>query len=323
MKKLLEVLLGLVLMVVLMGAGGLAWATTRVNRTLSRQITTHAVGFPIPFPLPADEIARLESDGVDPERVALDRAVERGRHLVEARYACVECHGRDFGGGVMVDDPLIGRLLGPNITEGQGSRSLGFEPSDWDRVVRHGLRSDGTPALMPSEDFQGMSDQELSDIVAYLRSQPPVDNSVPPLKWGPLGRVLLATGQIPLSADVIPSHAAAHEVYPPEAAVSVEFGRHMAGICMGCHQADFSGGKIPGAPPDWPAAANLTPHTDGLAEWSYPDFVRALREGRRPDGTAVRAPMSDMSPYAANMTDTELDALWMYLRSLPAKPSGR
>ena len=41
-----------------------------------------------------------------------------------------------------------------------------YEPADWDRIVRHGLLSDGRPAAMPSEDFQMMSDQELSDIIA-------------------------------------------------------------------------------------------------------------------------------------------------------------
>lgn len=30
--------------------------------------------------------------------------------------------------------------------------------------------------------------------------------------------------------------------------------------CTGCHGAHFGGGAIPGAPPDWPAARNITPH---------------------------------------------------------------
>ena len=51
------------------------------------------------------------------------------RHLVEARYGCGECHGRNFGGGVMIDNPAIGRLLGPNLTTGKGSVTSGFRIS--------------------------------------------------------------------------------------------------------------------------------------------------------------------------------------------------
>jgi hypothetical protein len=46
-------------------------------------------------------------------------------------------------------------------------------------------------------------------------------------------------------------------------------------------------------------------------------FTTALREGKRPDGTALRSPMTNIMPYARNMTEVELEALWAYLRSLP------
>jgi hypothetical protein len=85
----------------------------------------------------------------------------------------------------MIDDPMIGRLLGPNITGGEGGRTADFGPADWDRIVRHGIQPDGHPAFMPSEDFRSMSDQELSDIIAYVRSRPTVDATVPPPAPGP------------------------------------------------------------------------------------------------------------------------------------------
>ena len=37
----------------------------------------------------------------------------------------------------------LGRFLGPNLTTGQGSRTLDYEPADWDRIVRHGVLPDG------------------------------------------------------------------------------------------------------------------------------------------------------------------------------------
>jgi mono/diheme cytochrome c family protein len=247
--------------------------------------------------------------------------MERGRHLLGSRYACLECHGANLGGGVMVDDPMIGTLLGPNITAGRGSRTLNYTAADWDRAVRHGVKSDGTPAAMPAEEFQRMSDQELSDIVAYIRSLPPVDTTVPTPSLGPLGTVLVALGELPLAADVIADHHGAHADVPPEATVSVEFGQHLAATCAGCHRGNFTGGPVPGGDPSWPPAANLTPHSDGLAGWTYDQFASTLRAGTRPDGTALREPMTLVMPFAQRMRDVELQAIWLYLQSLPPKPS--
>jgi mono/diheme cytochrome c family protein len=254
--------------------------------------------------------------------LARDRALERGRHLVESRYACMGCHGQGLGGGVMIDDPAIGRLLGPNLTGGKGSHTAGFRPADWDRIVRHGILRDGRPSLMPSVDFQRMSDQELSDLVVLVQSQPPVDKDVPRVTLGPVGKVLVATGKLVLSADAIAAHGdPPHAVSPPESAPTVEFGRHLAATCMGCHGQNLAGGPIVGGDPSWPPAVNLTPHPEGLARWTSAQFARAIREGKRPDGTALRSPMSGVVPYAAKMSNVEVEALWMYLQSLPAVAS--
>ena len=184
------------LILILVAGGGHIWASRASARVLSRTFTVPSADFPIPFPLTEEEIAEAGLAAEDIDQVALDRAIERGRHLIQARYACGECHGDDFSGGIMIDDPMIGSLLGPNLTLGEGSRTSGFGAADWDRVVRHGVLSDGRPGLMPSEDFQKMSDQELSDIVAFIRSRPPVDNVVPPVRFGPIGKVLIATGRL-------------------------------------------------------------------------------------------------------------------------------
>jgi mono/diheme cytochrome c family protein len=125
-----------------------------------------------------------------------------------------------------------------------------------------------------------------------------------------------------LSTDLIAANGGApHAVNPPESAPTVEFGRHMAATCMGCHGQDLAGGPIVGGDPAWPPAANLTPHPAGLARWSSAQFAHAIREGKRPDGTALRLPMSEVVPYAAKMSDVEVEALWMYLQSLPALAS--
>lgn len=322
MKLLLKIVVVLVGLVVLIAGAAVVWSTIASSRARSRTIETHRVDVPIPYPAADDDPAVAGLDAQARRELERTRAVERGRHLVEARYVCVECHGRDFSGGTMIDAFPIGRLLGPNLTTGRGGRTAAYTPSDWDRIVRHGVLPDGRPAYMPSEDFQAMSDQELSDVVAYVQSFPPVDNEVPASSLGPLGKVLLATGQLYFSADRI-THQATHPVHPPPAEATADFGRHLAMVCTGCHKPDLSGGPITGGDPSWPPARNLTPHPDALGPWTYDQFVRALREAVRPDGTAIREPMALIKPYAQKMTDVELQALWAFLRSLPAIEPGR
>lgn len=317
MRTAVRVLIVAVVLLLVAGGTFYLWASVSADRILARTYEVHMMDFPIPFPLTEEESEAWEISPDEAERLAQDRARDRGRHLVEARYACSECHGADFSGGVMVDAFPIGRLLGPNLTGGEGGRTAGYTAADWDRIVRHGLLPDGRPATMPSEDFQLMSDQELSDIIVYLESQPPVDNVVPPVKLGPLGKVLLATGQLHLSVDLIEEHDVAHATLPPPTEVSLEFGRHLVGVCTGCHGQDLTGGPIAGGDPSWLPAANLTPHEDGLAGWSYEDFVRAMREARRPDGSEIGLPMTLVAPYAERMTEVELQAMWIYLQSLP------
>ena len=94
-------------------------------------------------------------------------------------------------------------------------------------------------------------------------------------------------------------------------------------MCIGCHGATLSGGKIPGAPPDWPAAANLTParrQRDGALSRRARPFIAMLRTGKRPDGSAV----SPVMPFAAlkELNDTDVQAIYLHLKRLPV-PTGQ
>lgn len=266
--KALGLVLGLVFVLVLLGFG---WASLRSSQLMARTFETHPVR--------------------EPGAASFEESVERGRHLLDARYACRDCHGEELGGGTMVDAFPLGTILGPNLTSGEGGVVADFTFADWDRIVRHGVLSDGRPALMPSVDFAEMSDRELSDIVAYLGTLTPIDNRVPAPKLGPLGRILVATGNLPFSADRLAARER-HLVDPPAAEVNEEFGAHLAAVCTGCHGQQLSGGPIPGGDPSWLPASNLTPHEEGLAGWTFDDFARSLRDGVRPDGTVLAAPMT-------------------------------
>lgn len=317
MKKLLKILGVLIAVLVVVVLGVYVWAGIATNRLRAQTFETHSVDFPIPFPIDAAEVAASGLTEDAARQLAQQRAVERGKHLITARYTCTACHSQNFGGGVMVDAFPIGSLLAPNLTLGAGSRTTEFQPRDWDRIVRHGVLKDGHPAVMPSEDFQHMSDQELSDIISYIRSLPPVNNTVPRSTFGPLGKVLVATGHMKFSASVIASHTAPHPARPPVESASAEFGKHLASVCTGCHGLDFSGGPITGGDPSWPPARNLTPDATGLNGWTYDQFATALTKSQRPDGTALRPPMTFLAPYGQNMTEVERHALWAYLQSLP------
>lgn len=322
MTKLLKILGGIVVLLFLVALGVYLWAGAATNRVLSTTHEVHAVEFPIPFPLDPAEVQTLGIGAEEAQQLATARAIERGRHLVSARYPCIACHGENFGGGTMVDAFPIGSLLAPNLTSGPGGVTAGFTPADWDRIVRHGVLRNGRTAIMPSEDFLEMSDRELSDIASYIRSLSPVDRTVPQSTFGPLGKVLIATGQIMPAALKI-DHTSTHKTVPPEETASVEFGKHLAATCVGCHRPDYSGGPIAGGDPSWPPARNLTPSAEGLQGWTYEQFVTAMRQGIRPDGTALRAPMSEVVPFFQRATDTEVQALWQFIQGLPPTATGR
>ena len=328
---------GVLGVLIVCGAGAYVWASSSASTKLAAMHDVHRVDFPIPFPLTDSEIEALRAEhsamakptkgadvlaGVDLNAIATERAVARGKHLVEATYGCGECHGADFGGGVMVDDAAVGKILGPNLTTGTGSRTLKYTAADWDRMVRHGVKPDGTGSPMPSKDFFSMSDQELSDIVSYIRTMPPVNKEVPSVALGPVGKMLVATGGFVISADQHPTkHVIEHAKVPPPAVADATFGKHLAQTCSGCHRDNFAGGPMISGAPDWPPAANLTP--TGLAGYTYEDFVRVMREGKRKNGAALLEPMASMPKFAKNMTEVEMQALWAYIKDLPPTPTNK
>ena len=307
------------------------WAYQVAMSRYEKQWTVHKAEFPIPFPLSNEELSALRAErilagapaenpfaGADLQTVALERAIQRGRHLVDSRTSCDGCHGKDFGGQTIIDVAVLGHWVAPNLTSGEGSVTKGFTANDWDRAVRHGVRRNGQSSSMPSGDFINLSDHELSDIVAYIRSLPPANRDQGAVKFGPVFAFLIATKDDSLSAFKI-DHEKPHAVEPPVEAPSVELGQHIAQVCRGCHGPQLSGGKLQGDP-DMPVVANLTPHETGLKGWSERDFFRALREGKRKDGSAIN-PMMPWKAYG-QMSDTELKAVWAYLQTVPPMEKG-
>ena len=213
----------------------------------------------------------------------------------------------------------MGLMSGPTLTSGEGSVTKNYQIVDWVRSLQHGVNPAGRPlVLMPSEEFSHLTEEDLGDVIAFVKSVPPVNRASTPVRLGPVARGLVVAGKFPLSVDKI-DHSAAHAVAITPAA-SVEYGHYLSVSCIGCHNPNFSGGKIAVGPPDWPPAANLT--TDEHSEfksWTEADFINALRTHKKPNGQQLD---KVMPVVFGEMSDTELKALFAYLRSLPPKSTG-
>lgn len=260
---------------------------------------------------------------------AADTPVERGEYLVRGPAACGNCHtpfgpdGFDMGkelGGRLVEKLDIFTAIAPNITP--GGRVAGWTDEELARAIREGIRPDGSVIgpPMPFPMYRGLSDSDAMAIVAFLRTLPAVDHDpgrsvynipLPPAYGPPVGSV----------ADI-------------PRGVTVEYGEYLAGPvahCMECHtpfgpegpllETDLGRGGFEFHGP-WGVsiAANLTSHEDGLAGWTDDELKAMIVSGKRPDGTPMLPPMP--YGYLARMTDEDLSAIVMYLRTLPPLPNG-
>ena len=259
----------------------------------------------------ADEALPLPTDAA---------SLAEGQRLVTMR-GCSDCHTPDFGGQVFIDDPMLGTIATANLTAGQGSATAGYTVADWERAIRHGVGPDGRGLLiMPSYEYAGLSDEQVAQMIAYLQTVPPVDRVAVEPVLKPVGRALFLAGQLPLLPAEMIDHTMGHVAAVP-AAASAEYGAYLSTTCTGCHQPNLAGGVVPGSAPGDPQSANLTP-AGNLGHWTLDDFKTALRGGTTPEGK-VLDPAVMPWPIAAQMTDVELEALWLYLQSLPpASPAG-
>jgi mono/diheme cytochrome c family protein len=242
-------------------------------------------------------------------------SVERGKYLFSSR-GCVDCHGSAGTGRTFVDDGGL-VIAGPNITTGPGGVVAAYQPVDWVRSIRHGVNPQGRPLMiMPSEDYNRFTDDDLASLVAYIRLLPPASGQGAVVKLPLPVKALYGYGAIHDAAARI-DHSLPPQQPVPEG-VTLAHGQYVANMCIGCHGVNLAGGKIPGGPPDWPPAAKLTPG-EGSVMGLYPSaeaMIAMFRSGKRPDGTAIQ-----VMPFGSlgQMSETDLRALYLYLKALPGK----
>ncbi|MFB6347177.1 MAG: c-type cytochrome [bacterium] len=293
-----------------------------VAYTLAALLVLAVVGYSVMSYRVYQRTSRHYDISVDVPQVKHTKAmIDRGRHVARIR-SCADCHGANYGGETFIDDPLMGSYTGSNLTSGEGGVADDYEVRDWARAIRHGLGPDSKPLIfMPSYEFDNIGDKDLAALIAFFESLPPVDNRPSAIRIGPMSKFLYLTGGLPqlVSAEIIDHEK--QRVPAPEPAVSLQYGKYLASSCKGCHGENLSGGPIPGVPPSWPRAPNLTPHETGLADWTYDEFVTMMRKGKTPGGRTVNSQYMPWKNFR-HMSDTEVKALWTYLESLEARPTG-
>ncbi|RVT86768.1 cytochrome C [Rhodobacteraceae bacterium CCMM004] len=261
-----------------------------------------------------------------PPAALADGDVDRGAYLVNTVMACGNCHTPMGPDGIVAEQNLAGRLveqtehftaIAPNITP--AGRVADWTDAELGRAIREGIRPDGSLVgpPMPYKAYRAISDDDLAAIVAHLRTVPAVENDPGTSDY-----------RIPLPPAYGPP---LETVSAPAPGVTVDYGAYLTALahCMECHSPMTPQG------PDWDegyarggfafhgpwgtvVSPNLTDHPDGLAGYSDAEVERMIVDGVHPDGSPMLPPM----PYAflAGMKAEDLDAIVLYLRSIPGAP---
>lgn len=273
-------------------------------------LVTVAVG--VLYAMSGLRIRKTYDIAVAPLLIPMDSAaIARGRHLATTVALCVDCHGGDLSGKLLIDQPLVGRIAAPNLTP--AGRVAGYTDADWVRAIRHGVgRDDRSLAVMPSYMYSNLSDADLVALIAYLKQLPAVERAYPKRRIGPLGRLGIVSNKLEALAAEFVDHGAPRPARAP-ADDPAQYGRYLASIgCIGCH-----GEQMRGKQDDFHNTPDITP-MGRIAGWSREQFIDVLRTGRRPDHSLLR-PEQMPWPLVGQMSDDELTALYAYLQQLDRK----
>jgi mono/diheme cytochrome c family protein len=258
--------------------------------------------------------------------------IARGKHLIYSSAHCINCHSRNnpdsiislgqdvtLSGGVLFDLP-VGKVYSKNITPDKETGIGKYSDAEIARALRYGVHPDGR-AVLDFMPFHNTSDEDLTAIISYLRSQKPVRNHVPDNTTNLLGKFVKAfllkpTGPNGIVLKSIPRDTtAAYGGYLTSSVAN----------CRGCHTKrdmatgafigeDYSGGmEIEGV-----VSPNLTPDSTGiLLNVSKEQFTARFRMGK----LIPKSPM----PWNSfkRMTDDELTAIYNYLKTLQPKKKGQ
>ena len=232
-------------------------------------------------------------------------AVSRGRHLADIA-GCTDCHGADLRGRVFIDEGWWrGRYYASNLTLKAQSHS----DEDLARIVHAGVRPDGRGVIaMPAFGYVRVTDEEMADIVAFIRSRPAGGEVQPPHLIGPLDRWDLWVGR--KLKPAVSYVAAELGKAPPDRGLQHERGRHLVGIvCVECHGGDLTGNGWDTGAPDLAVAR----------AYRRDQLTRLLRTGIGVDGKEHGLMSQVARERLHHLTDDEIAAIHDYLTA--ATPS--
>jgi mono/diheme cytochrome c family protein len=259
--------------------------------------------------------------------------LERGKYLVEGILTCGNCHtprgpkgvldkSRLHSGGPQpVWDTAEYTVRPTNITPDRETGIGTWSADDVKRGIRDGKRPNGQQLSpqMPYGFYKIFTPSDLDAVVTYVLAQPAVTNKVAP----PVYKVKEMRVDIPPGA----------EKPMPESAMKdpVKRGFYLVtiGHCMECHTAPVNGrrdyknalgtgGEHFKGPWGVSVSRNITPHKEnGIGSWTDDEIKRAITKGLRKDGTKLLPPMG--YDWYATMSDADLSAIVVYLRTIPAR----
>jgi mono/diheme cytochrome c family protein len=255
--------------------------------------------------------------------------VKRGDYLVNGILTCGNCHtpkgptgdimDKAFSGGLSWDDPPF-KVTAPNITQDKETGIGNYTDGELKQLMRKGIKRNGAPAamVMPSGFYEIMTDDDLSAVIAYLRTIKPIKNAVPdPIYKMAQGHPIPPGGESPYTEAMLSDN--------------VKRGFYVATIahCMECHTPmgprgrEFAnnlgaGGFEFRGPWGVSVARNITSgKTKGIGDWTDDEIKRAITQGVSKDGSKLKPPMG--FHYYANVSAADLDAIVAYLHTVPPK----
>lgn len=270
-----------------------------------------------------------------PEGAPDPAAAQRGAYLATAAN-CASCHtargGNPFAGGRALETPF-GVFFTPNITPDAASGIGDWRLADFKRALRSGVspRNEHYYPVFPYPSYTGMSDADVTDLWAYLRTVPPIVSQRRPHELGlpykqrlamvPWKLLFLYRGPVeplPDQSDawnrgryLVTSVTHCADCHSPRNPLGgIDRNRFMAGV-RGT-QGGIEGWNVP----------NITPDLEtGIGRWSLQD-VTALLAGRGMRGMHVGGPMREVVDNTSRLTEGDRQAMAVYLKSLPTRYGG-
>ncbi|WP_051350204.1 c-type cytochrome [Dyadobacter alkalitolerans] len=253
--------------------------------------------------------------------------VAEGKRLT--MLVCGSCHynfeTKDFSGKKLEDSPkFIGKIYSANITQDPQHGAGKYTPGELAYLIRTGVSRTGR--LMPYMHRPNMADQDLDDIIAYLKSDDvavkPSARTAGKTKYTPAGRLGLSMMK--------PEEYHYGNIQKPTDD-KVMLGKYLVDnlACYHCHSKSFAsldaldparskgymggGNKLRDASGKKIKSPNLTPHITGIRNWTDAEFRRAITEGISKDNSVISYPM----PLFPELTEDESSAIFAYLQTVP------